>query len=158
MHGCVLLLVCICVAIPSLYFVLSPVPMTPWQQDALVSLTYKLKVNIKMIVLGDILEKPAGGFMNEAEALSVKAKIGEAEQVGQVITILRGKGDKEFTTFCKMLRTSGYEMWAQQLELEADKLQTNAGIFSFLAFCCTDKYNVAASLYTVFTHAFLMPR
>lgn len=93
-----------------------------------------------MIVLGDILEKPAGGFMNAAEALSVKAKMGDAEKVEQIIAILRGKGDNEFTTFCKMLRTSGYEMWARTLELEAENFKTSAGIFSSSAFCCTDIY------------------
>ena len=107
--------------------------MTDWNQAALVALQGRLKMNVKMIQLNDILEKPAGGFLNRAEALRVKAKTGDAEQMGQVIDILRGKEDRAFYTFCDMLQRSSYEVWAHELQLTAKKLKTEQGMLT--VFC-----------------------
>ena len=94
----------------------------------MVALKGELKLNVKMIALANILETPAGGFMNSAEAQSVRAKTGDAQQIEEVIDILRGKGDKEFATFCQMLQKSNYQVWARQLELEAEKFKTSDGM------------------------------
>lgn len=107
--------------------VLYLVPMSEWNDKALVNLKGALKINIKMIQLMDMLEIAGGGFMHRAEMLSVAAKIGDAEQMGQVIEILRGKGDEQFTTFCTMLRCSNYEAWADQLESTAERFKNIAG-------------------------------
>ena len=105
------------------------VPMSKWNDAALAKLKGELKINIKMIKLGDILETAAGGFMDRAEALSVTAKSGDAEQMGEVIEILRGKGDEEFNVFCTMLRRCKYEVWANQLESSAKSFKKTAGLF-----------------------------
>ena len=112
-------------------------PMSKWNVDALVALKGELKLNVKMIALANILETPAGGFMNSAEAQSVRDRTGDAQQIEGVIDILRGKGDKEFATFCQMLQKSNYQVWAHELELEAEKFKTRDGMkHLFLAFCC----------------------
>ena len=112
-------------------------PMSKWNVDALVALKGELKLNVKMIALANILETPAGGFMNSAEAQSVRDRSGDAQQIEGVIDILRGKGDKEFATFCQMLQKSNYQVWAHELELEAEKFKTSDGMkHLFLAFCC----------------------
>ena len=108
--------------------VLFPGPMSEWNTNALVKLKGELKLNIKMIKLIDILQTPAGGFMDSAEVQSVKGLTGDAQQIEQVIGILLGKGNKEFTIFCQLLRRSNYEGWAHQLELEAEKYKTNVGM------------------------------
>ena len=105
-------------------------PMAKWNASALVALKGKLKSNITMIELGDMLPRSAGGFMNAAEALSVTAKTGDVEQVGQIIKILQGKGDEDFATFCRMLRQCNYEVWARELELTAERSKTSEGILS----------------------------
>ena len=114
-------------------------PMSKWNVDALVALKGKLKLNVKMIALANILETPAGGFMNSAEAQSVRAKTGDAQQIEEVIDILRGRGDKEFATFCQMLQKSNYQVWAHELEMEAEKFKTSDGmkrlLLVFLLFC-----------------------
>ena len=114
-------------------------PMSKWNVDALVALKGKLKLNVKMIALDNILETPAGGFMNSAEAQSVRGKTGDAHQIEEVIDILRGKGDKEFATFCQMLRQSNYQVWARELEVEAEKFKTSDGmkrlLLAFLLLC-----------------------
>ena len=102
--------------------------MSKWNVNALVALKRELTLNVKMIVLANILETPAGGFMNSAEAQSVKAKTGDAQRIEEIIDILRGKGDEEFATFCQMLRKSNYEGWAGRLELEAEKFKTSDGM------------------------------
>ena len=104
--------------------------MADWNQAALVALQGRLKMNVKMIQLNDILEKPAGGFMDRSEALRVKAKTGDVEQMGQVIDILHGKEDKAFYTFCDMLQRCNYEVWAHQLQLTAEKLKTEQGMLT----------------------------
>ena len=107
--------------------------MAEWNQAALVALQGSLKINVKMIKLNDILEKPAGGFMNRAEALSVKAKTGDAEQMGQVINILLGKEDEAFYKFCNLLQHSNYGVWARELESAAERFQTEHGMLTI--FC-----------------------
>ena len=117
---------------------LFPGPMAEWNANALVALKGKLKNNIKMIKLIDMLERPAGGFMNTAEALSVTAKRGDVKQVCQIIKILKGKGDEDFATFCHMLRQCNYEVWARQLELTAEMNKTCKGkLRTFLYFKAT---------------------
>ena len=65
----------------------------------------------------------------------MRAKTGDAQQIEEVIDILRGKGDKEFATFCQMLQKSNYQVWARELELEAEKFKTSDGMkHLFLAF------------------------
>ena len=113
--------------------------MSKWNVDALVALKGKLKLNVKMIALANILETPAGGFMNSAEAQSVRDKTGDAQQIEEVIDILRGKGDKEFATFCQMLQKSNYQVWAHELKEKAEKFKTSDGmkhlLLAFLLLC-----------------------
>ena len=109
--------------------------MAEWNQAALVALQKSLKTNVTMIQLYDLLERPAGGFMDRAEVLSVKAKTGDMEQMGEVINILRGKEDAAFDIFCDLLRRSNYAAWAQELVSSADRLKTEQGkltVFYFI--------------------------
>ena len=112
--------------------------MSKWNVNALVALKRELTLNVKMIVLANILETPAGGFMSRTEAKSVRAKTGD-DQMELVIEILLGKGDKEFATFCQMLQKSNYQVWARELEVEAEKFKTSDGmkclLFAFLLLC-----------------------
>ena len=107
--------------------------MAEWNQAALVALQGNLKTNVKLIQLCDLLERPAGGFMDRAEVLTVKAKTGDMEQMGEVINILRGKEDTAFYTFCDLLRRSNYGVWAQELASAAERLKIGHG--KFTVFC-----------------------
>ena len=103
--------------------------MSEWNAGALIKLKGKLKLNVKMTELADILETQAGGFMSRTEAQSVRAKIGEEQQIEEVISILLGKGDTEFATFCQMLQKCNYAVWAHKLESEAESIQkTSVGM------------------------------
>ena len=62
--------------------------------------------------------------MDRAEALSVKAKTGDMEQMGELISILLGKEDRAFYTFCDLLQRSNYEVWARELNSAAERLKT----------------------------------
>ena len=104
-----------------------PAPMAEWNKKALAALKGQLKENIIMVHLRNILEIPAGGFMNEAEAISVTEKSGDSDQMEQVIMILRGKGDDEFATFCEMLKQSSYEVWANKLKSTAESYKKGQG-------------------------------
>ena len=68
--------------------------------------------------------------MNRAEVLSVKAKTGDMEQMGEVINILRGKEDTAFDIFCNLLRRSNYGVWAQELVSAAERRTTEQGKFT----------------------------
>ena len=103
-------------------------PMSKKHIDALLALKGELKLNVKMIALTNILETPAGGFMSRAEAQSVRAKTGDDQQVEQIIEILLGKSDKDFSIFCQMLQECNYPVWAHQLELQAEAFKTSAGM------------------------------
>ena len=74
--------------------------------------------------LSSKLEKVTGGFMSCGEAQMVRQLPNGREQIDKVIEILRGKGDREFQTFCVMLRESNYTVWADELEREAERFKT----------------------------------
>ena len=105
-------------------------PMNKWNRAALVSLQgeLKLKVIIKTPAgLSDKLQKAAGGFMDEGEAQAVESKPSSAEQMGELIRILLGKGNADFRTFCTMLRESNYSVWADELERKAREFRGEPG-------------------------------
>ena len=103
--------------------------MSPWNRDALVSLRDKLQLCVLMETgLGNRLEEAAGGFMNEFEAATVREQSGNIQQMGKVIDILCGKGDKDFSTFLQMLRGSNNEVWAEELEKKVKKLKRKKGV------------------------------
>ena len=103
--------------------------MSPWNRDALVSLRGDLKLKVSMSTgLCDILEEVAGGFMSPREAQVVREQQGSSEQMGRLIDILCGKGDKDFGTFLQMLRGSNNEVWAKELERKAEELKRKKGV------------------------------
>lgn len=78
--------------------------MEEWNRDALVSLQENLKLKVRIQPgLVNKLQKAAGGFMSDAEAQAVMSKQSNAEQMGELIRILLGKGNADFRTFCTML-------------------------------------------------------
>ena len=97
--------------------------MDSWKKYALVSLENDLKVNLGMTDLVGRLERPAGGFMTELERMHVEEVQGGSERVGRIIGILRGKGNKEFDIFLKMLKDSGNEVWADKIEESARQFE-----------------------------------
>ena len=103
--------------------------MSPWNRDALVSLREKLQLHVLMEAgLGNRLEKAAGGFMNEFEAATVREQPGNTQQMGKVIEILLGKGDKDFSTFLQMLRGTNNRVWAKELERKAEEFRREIGV------------------------------
>ena len=111
----------------SLSFSTAP-PMSPWNRDALVFLRGDLKLKVSMSTgLSDSLEKAAGGFMSPCEAQVVREQQGSSEQMGKLIEILCGKGDKDFRTFCRMLQRTNNRVWADELEKTAKKIEKEKG-------------------------------
>ena len=105
--------------------------MSPWNDDALVSLKESLKLNVLMNTgLADKLEKAAGGFMSRAEAQIVRALPSNSDQIDRVIETLRGKADEDFDTFCAMLRDSNNGTWADQLKREAQLRRRGRGMYT----------------------------
>ena len=103
-------------------------PMEEWNRDALFSLQGELEKNVIMKNwLINKLQKATGGFMNEEEAQSVESKPSNAEQMRELIQILRGKGNADFSTFCRMLHQSNYSVWANQLERKAREFRGKPG-------------------------------
>ena len=99
-------------------------PMSPWNDDALVSLKERLKLNVSMNTgLCDRLEKAAGGFMSRPEAQMVTGLSSKNEQIDKIIETLRGKTNEDFATFCTMLRETNYVVWADELEKEAERFK-----------------------------------
>ena len=97
--------------------------MSQCKKDALIALERNLKKYLSLEELIDLLEKPAGGFMTEAEKMSVREQPKRKDKVEHIITLLRGKGDQDFDIFIKVLRESGNEVWAEQLEQKVQKLE-----------------------------------
>ena len=105
-------------------------PMTKWNRDALDALRGELKEKVIMINgLNDRLVTAAGGFMNEREAQAVLSKPNNAEQMGELISILLGQSEADFGTFCAMLRDVGYEVWAKELEKKAEWFKHTSGAY-----------------------------
>ena len=103
--------------------------MSPWNRDALFSLRGDLKLKVSMNTgLCDILEEVAGGFMSPREAQVVREQQGSSEQMGRLIDILCGKGDKDFNTFLQMLQRTNNEVWAKELKKKAKKLKREKGV------------------------------
>ena len=103
-------------------------PMKEWSRAALVSLQGDLKINVIMKNgLNNKLQKAAGGFMSREEAQAVESKPSSAEQMGELIQILLGKGNAEFRTFCTMLRQSNCSVWADELERKAREFRRETG-------------------------------
>ena len=104
----------------------SSVPMSPWNDAALVSLRERLKLNVSMNTgLSDRLEKAAGGFMSEHEVKMVRepTTASNMETIEKIIEILRGKTNEDFATFCTMLRETNHVVWADELEKEAERFK-----------------------------------
>ena len=102
-------------------------PMSPWNNDALVSLRESLKLNVSMNTgLTDKLEKAAGGFLSRREAQIVRGLSSDSEQIDMVIEMLRGKTNEDFDTFCAMLRETNH-VWAVELEKEAEQFKEGGG-------------------------------
>ena len=102
--------------------------MEEWNRDALVALQGELKLNVVMKTgLIDKLQTAAGGFLSRAEAKVVESKPSNAEQMGELIRILLGKGNADFRTFCRMLRQSNHSVWAEQLERRAREFRGESG-------------------------------
>lgn len=102
--------------------------MSPWNDAALVSLREKLTLNVLMGTgIINSLEKAAGGFMNRSEAQTVRGLPSNREQIDKVIEILRGKGDEDFRTFCKIVRESNNGIWAAELEGKAQEFMKEEG-------------------------------
>ena len=96
-------------------------PLSPWNHQALVSLRGDLKLRVRMETgLGDKLEWAAGGFMDEHEAAAVRQERTNMEQMDKLIQLLFGKGDEDFATFLRMLRTTNSKVWAEKLEKRAE--------------------------------------
>ena len=68
--------------------------------------------------------------MSKAEAQLVMNQTGDNEKMAELVRMLRGKGDKEFDTFCEMLRKSNYDVWANELQKQAYHFQFNPQHFS----------------------------
>ena len=102
--------------------------MSPWNDDALVSLKKSLKDNVLMNRgLTDKLEKAAGGFMSQAEAQMVRELPSNSDQIDRVIKTLREKTNVDFDTFCTMLRQTNHVFWAGALEEKAEQLKRGGG-------------------------------
>ena len=100
-----------------------PEPMSKWNIDALTALQRDLKNRLSLIELPDFLERAAGGFMTRAEKMHVCGQSDQREKVECIITLLQGKGDRDFDIFIKLLMKSGNEVWAGQLQKKAKKLK-----------------------------------
>ena len=99
-------------------------PMSQWNIDALVSMEGDLKLRVLMSTgLSNKLQKVAGGFMNAAEERQVKKQNGDDEQMGKLLEILKGKQDKDFIIFLKMLRKTNQDVWADELERKAEEFR-----------------------------------
>ena len=104
-------------------------PMEEWNRHALISLQKQLKLNVIMNTgLINMLQKAAGGFMNQAEAQAVESKPNNAEQMGELTRILLGKRNADFKTFCTMLRQSNNDLWAEELERKAREFSGEPGM------------------------------
>ena len=97
--------------------------MSKCKKDALIALERNLKKYLSLEELIDLLEEPAGGFMTEAEKMSVHEQPNRKDKVERIITLLRGKGDQDFDIFIKLLRESGNKTWAEQLEEKVQQLE-----------------------------------
>lgn len=117
-------------------------PMKEWNRNALDALKGKLKENVIMKnELNDKLVTVAGGFMRGAEAQAVRSKTSNAEQMGELISILLGKSDADFGTFCAMLRDVGYGVWANELEKKAEWFKQTPGVYIGIdAYLCRGKH------------------
>ena len=101
--------------------------MKDWQINALDRLKAKLKERVIIKNgLNDKLSQAADGFMTPAEVSSAVSKPNNAEQMEELIRILRGKSSKDFSTFCSILRQVGYSHWASELEREGRKFKRKA--------------------------------
>ena len=109
-------------------------PMKKWNKEALIALTAELEEYVIVANgLCAILQKSAGGFMSGMEAQVVTSKQNNAEQMGELIKILLGKGDADFGTFCMMLRDVNYEVWANMLEEKAGEFKSKSGTYVYVS-------------------------
>ena len=65
--------------------------------------------------------------MSRREATTVLGLPNNAEQMGKLIEILRGKTNGDFYAFCARLREYDYEHWADRLEEKAREFKGEPG-------------------------------
>ena len=73
------------------------------------------------------LETADGGFMSANEARKIRELPSSSAQVDKVIETLRGKGDRDFKTFCRMLCNSNQMVWADELKRAAEQFKRGEG-------------------------------
>ena len=101
--------------------------MKEWNRRALTALTGDLKLEIAVGVDGgliDKLEKDQGGFMDKSEARMVRDQQTDPKRMGVLLSILSGKSNAAFKTFCTMLRKTNNGTWADELEKKAEEFRT----------------------------------
>ena len=105
--------------------------MSAWNKGALLSLRADLKMHVIMDGgLADKLEKMAGGFLDDREAVRVRQERTNMEQMDKLIQFLLGKSNEDFATFLKMLRQSNNGAWAEKLAKTAKQMKQNEGMYS----------------------------
>ena len=112
--------------------------MSPWNIAALVALQGDLKLNVLMSTgLSNKLQKAAGGFMSATEEQQVKEQQVNSKQMDKLIEILKGKQEKDFFTFLKMLQDTNNQVWADELEKRAEMFKIAKCKFNFCGVCCS---------------------
>ena len=102
-------------------------PMSEARRGAIEVLRPRLKLNVNVKAgLEDRLHQVTGGFMNYEELQAVSEERAPSAKVDKILSILLGKGDKEFDIFLKLLEETNQIAWAQELRQQV-RVQGEAG-------------------------------
>lgn len=61
----------------------------------------------------------AGGFLTDVESLTISSKTCNVSQVDEVVAVLLTKEDRDFDSFCRVLKKGGYSRWSERLNHSA---------------------------------------
>ena len=61
----------------------------------------------------------AGGFLTSVESQEIASKGSNVKQVDELIAVLLTKEDRDFDSFCRVLKKCGYPSWSEKLNLPA---------------------------------------
>ena len=78
-----------------------------------------LRTGIRVNNLLPDLHCDAGGFLTDVESPTISSKSCNVSQVDELIVILLTKENRDFDSFCRVLKKGGYSGWSERLNHSA---------------------------------------
>ena len=100
------------------------------RQKAIRSHHPKLRTGLLVKNFLPSLHRDAGGFLTSVESVTISSKSDNVDQVDALIDILLTKEDRDFDSFCRILKENGHQSLSKELSRSATQGRLIAGLIA----------------------------